>query len=88
MKTAMRTAASAIAVPLVLLLGCSALQGCDRRQTDGHSATPPEQGAATEAPAESPADQSVQPADPPPADNSDNTATPRHAEPEPVENDQ
>ncbi|HEX2083463.1 MAG TPA: hypothetical protein VHF86_08295 [Xanthomonadaceae bacterium] len=86
MKTAIKTAASAIAVPFVLLLACSVLQGCDRRQTDGHSATPPEQGAATEAPAEAPADQSVQPAAPPPAD--DNTATPRHAEPEPVENDQ
>jgi hypothetical protein len=49
------------------LLAGLALQGCDRRQSDGHSTIPPEQGAATEAPAEAPADQSVQPAEPPPA---------------------
>jgi hypothetical protein len=83
----MRTARSAFTVPLVLLLACSALQGCDRRQTDGHSATPPEQGAATEAPAETPADQSVQPADPP-AGTTDNTATPQHGEPDATEDDQ
>jgi hypothetical protein len=86
MKTATSTGARSWALPFALLLACGLLQGCDRRQTDGHSATPPDQGAATEAPAETPADQSVQPAEPPTAD--DNTATPRHAEPEPVENDQ
>lgn len=55
------------ATALTLLLACIAAQGCDRRQSDGHSTTPPAEGAATEAPAEAPADQSVQPAQAPPA---------------------
>ena len=59
----MKTKTSAIALPFALLLAIASA-GCDRRQTDGHSATPPAQGTATEAPAEAPADQSIQPAQP------------------------
>ena len=59
--------------PLFALLALVALQGCDRRQTDGHSALPSGEGAASEAPAEAPADTNAatQPAaadTPPPAD--------------------
>lgn len=60
--------------PLFALLALVALQGCDRRQTDGHSALPSGEGAASEAPAEAPADTNAatQPAAadtaPPPAD--------------------
>lgn len=63
----MRTSTCLVAMGLALLLAGTALQGCDRRQTDGHSTTPPAQGGAAEAPAEAPADQSVQPAAPEPA---------------------
>lgn len=66
---------------MLALLACLGLQGCDRRQTDGHSALPPDEGAASEAPAEAPADTdaATQPA---PADP-DATAPPAEsAEPE------
>ena len=63
----MRTEAPAIVLPFARLLAIAS-SGCDRRQTDGHSATPPAQGAATEAPAEAPADQSIQPAQQPPSE--------------------
>ncbi len=67
----MSTHAPAITIPCVLLLACTALMGCDRRQSDGHSATPPARGAASQAPAEAPADQSIQPAQRPPEPASD-----------------
>lgn len=41
---------------MLALLASLGLQGCDRRQTDGHSALPSGEGAASEAPAEAPAD--------------------------------
>jgi hypothetical protein len=41
---------------MLALLASLGLQGCDRRQTDGHSALPSDEGAASEAPAEAPAD--------------------------------
>lgn len=41
---------------MLALLASLGLQGCDRRQSDGHSALPSDQGAASEAPAEAPAD--------------------------------
>jgi len=61
---------------MLALATCMALQGCDRRQTDGHSALPPGEGAASEAPPGAPADTdaATQPAPaatdtaPPPAD--------------------
>lgn len=66
-------------IPLFALLACLALQGCDRRQSDGHSALPSGEGAASEAPAEAPADTNAatQPAppatdtSPPPADSAE-----------------
>jgi len=62
---------------MLALLASMGLQGCDRRQTDGHSNLPSEKGAAAEAPAEAPADTNAatQPAPPatdmapPPADS-------------------
>jgi len=41
---------------ILALLASLGLQGCDRRQTDGHSALPSDEGAASEAPAGAPAD--------------------------------
>ena len=69
---------------MLALLASLGLQGCDRRQTDGHSALPSGEGAATEAPAEAPADTNAA-TQPAPAPTDTETASPPadSAEPDP-----